>query len=73
MYENFEECPTVGCRGHGHILGSIYETHNNAKNCPYSDENLVDPPVLPDRLTLLEPDIKQEAVVPVSREPRKEK
>lgn len=73
VYDNFDDCPTVGCRGIGHILGALYETHNNAKDCPYSDENLADPPNLPDRLTLLNPYIKQEQIIPVSREPRKER
>lgn len=73
LYYNFEECPTLGCRGIGHILGALYETHNNAKDCPYSDENLIDPPVLQDRLRLFDTDIKPEAVVPISREPRKDR
>lgn len=70
VYENFHECPTVGCRGIGHILGALYDTHNNPKDCPYSDENLMDPPILPDRLSMMHNNIKPEEVVPVSREPK---
>ncbi|XP_022916154.1 lethal(3)malignant brain tumor-like protein 4 isoform X2 [Onthophagus taurus] len=66
---DFLECPTVGCRGQGHIQGPSYQTHSNQKYCPYADENIDNiEHNLPDRL--LSPDRQLEAVVPVSREPR---
>lgn len=69
VYESYE-CPTVGCRGVGHIRGAKYTTHTTAADCPYSDENLEAEFVLADRLTITDQDFTQESVVPVSREPR---
>lgn len=43
-------CPTVGCRGVGHIRGPKYNGHHSAFGCPYSDTNLRKELVLPDRL-----------------------
>ncbi|KAI4461401.1 polycomb group protein [Holotrichia oblita] len=65
---DFLECPTVGCRGQGHIKGPKFATHSTQKHCPYADENIDQEHTLPDRL--LSPDRQLEAVVPVSREPR---
>ncbi|KAF5279221.1 hypothetical protein FQR65_LT03469 [Abscondita terminalis] len=65
---DFLECPTVGCRGQGHVGGSKYSTHSTTADCPYSDENLSRDHILPDRL--LSPDTQPEAVVPISREPK---
>ncbi|KAK5644764.1 hypothetical protein RI129_006064 [Pyrocoelia pectoralis] len=65
---DFLECPTVGCRGQGHINGPKLSTHSTTTDCPYSDENLAKDHVLPDRL--LSPDRQPEAVVPISREPK---
>lgn len=65
---DFLECPTVGCRGQGHIKGPKFATHSIQKHCPYADENLDIEKILPDRL--LSPDKTPEAVVPVTREPK---
>nr|XP_023027008.1 lethal(3)malignant brain tumor-like protein 3 isoform X1 [Leptinotarsa decemlineata]XP_023027014.1 lethal(3)malignant brain tumor-like protein 3 isoform X1 [Leptinotarsa decemlineata]XP_023027020.1 lethal(3)malignant brain tumor-like protein 3 isoform X1 [Leptinotarsa decemlineata] len=65
---DFLECPTVGCRGVGHIKGPKFATHSVEKNCPYAEDNVDAEKVLPDRL--LSPDKSPEAVVPVSREPK---
>ncbi|KRT81389.1 Sterile alpha motif containing protein [Oryctes borbonicus] len=65
---DFLECPTVGCRGQGHIKGPKFSTHSTQKHCPYADENIDQEHGLPDRL--LSPDRQLEAVVPISREPR---
>ncbi|XP_060529402.1 lethal(3)malignant brain tumor-like protein 4 isoform X2 [Cylas formicarius] len=65
---DFLECPTVGCRGLGHIKGLKYPTHNSRKYCPYAEENIDMERRLPDRL--LSPDRNPEAVIPVSREPK---
>ncbi|KAG5900209.1 hypothetical protein JTB14_008091 [Gonioctena quinquepunctata] len=65
---DFLECPTVGCRGQGHIKGPKFATHSTQKHCPYAEENIDAEKVLPDRL--LSPDKSPEAVVPVSREPK---
>ncbi|XP_064211247.1 lethal(3)malignant brain tumor-like protein 4 isoform X2 [Tribolium castaneum] len=65
---DFLECPTVGCRGMGHIQGPKFATHSEQKYCPYAEDNIDVDRVLPDRL--LTPDRLVEAVVPVSREPR---
>ncbi|CAG9861922.1 unnamed protein product [Phyllotreta striolata] len=65
---DFLECPTVGCRGQGHIKGPKFQTHSTPKHCPYSDENLDVDKIVPDRL--LSPDRSPEAVIPVSREPK---
>ncbi|KAJ3655676.1 hypothetical protein Zmor_014797 [Zophobas morio] len=65
---DFLECPTVGCRGMGHIQGPKFATHSEQKFCPYAEDNIDVEKVLPDRL--LSPDRLIEAVVPVSREPR---
>ncbi|XP_057664537.1 lethal(3)malignant brain tumor-like protein 4 [Diorhabda carinulata] len=65
---DFLECPTVGCRGQGHIKGPKFAVHSTPKYCPYSDENLDIEKIVPDRL--LSPDKSPAAVVPVSREPK---
>uniref|UniRef100_A0A1Y1M760 SAM domain-containing protein n=1 Tax=Photinus pyralis TaxID=7054 RepID=A0A1Y1M760_PHOPY len=65
---DFLECPTVGCRGQGHVMGAKFSTHSTTADCPYSDENLGREHVLPDRLS--SPDRRPQAVVPVSREPK---
>lgn len=64
------ECPTVGCRGIGHVNGPRLRLHSNQKFCPYSDEN-IDLKILPDRL--LSPDRHVESAVPVQREPKDNK
>ncbi|XP_025837598.1 lethal(3)malignant brain tumor-like protein 3 isoform X3 [Agrilus planipennis] len=61
---DFLECPTVGCRGVGHIRGPKYPTHSSQNDCPYAEENIDKENILPDRL--LTPDCQVEAVVPVS-------
>uniref|UniRef100_A0A3B4BHN4 SAM domain-containing protein n=1 Tax=Periophthalmus magnuspinnatus TaxID=409849 RepID=A0A3B4BHN4_9GOBI len=43
-------CPTVGCRGVGHIRGPKYSNHHSLFGCPYSETNLRRDLVLPDRL-----------------------
>lgn len=43
-------CPTVGCRGVGHIRGPKYSHHHSLFGCPYSETNLRKDLVLPDRL-----------------------
>lgn len=65
---DFLECPTVGCRGQGHITGAKYSTHSLPSECPYSDENIHREHILPDRL--LSPDRQLESVIPISREPK---
>ncbi|KAJ8984800.1 hypothetical protein NQ317_003714 [Molorchus minor] len=65
---DFLECPTVGCRGQGHIKGAQCATHSIQKYCPYAEENIDIDRIVPDRL--LSPDLSPEAVVPVSREPK---
>ncbi|CAH1155941.1 unnamed protein product [Phaedon cochleariae] len=65
---DFLECPTVGCRGQGHIQGPKFSSHSTLKYCPYAEENIDLEKILPDRL--LSPDKSPEAVVPVSREPK---
>uniref|UniRef100_A0A6P7F9P8 Lethal(3)malignant brain tumor-like protein 3 n=1 Tax=Diabrotica virgifera virgifera TaxID=50390 RepID=A0A6P7F9P8_DIAVI len=65
---DFLECPTVGCRGQGHIKGPKFATHSTQNHCPYSEGNLDIEKILPDRL--LSPDRSPAAVVPVSREPK---
>lgn len=67
MYD-FLECPTIGCRGQGHIRGPKYPTHSNPKHCPYAEDNIDAEKILPDRL--LSPDRQLNEVVPVSREPK---
>ncbi|KAK9877329.1 hypothetical protein WA026_017725 [Henosepilachna vigintioctopunctata] len=65
---DFLECPTIGCKGQGHVLGAEKTTHSSVKDCPYADENLTGDRKVPDRLQ--SPDRFVEAVVPVSREPK---
>lgn len=65
------ECPTVGCRGKGHIEGAKYATHSEQKYCPYAEDNIDSERTLPDRLQ--SPDRLTEAVIPVQREPTREK
>nr|XP_061810224.1 lethal(3)malignant brain tumor-like protein 4 [Nerophis lumbriciformis] len=43
-------CPTLGCRGVGHIKGAKYNGHHSAFGCPYSEMNMRKEPLLPDRL-----------------------
>ncbi|KAL4616877.1 lethal(3)malignant brain tumor-like protein 4 isoform X2 [Arapaima gigas] len=43
-------CPTLGCRGVGHIKGARYTGHHSAFGCPYSDMNMKKEAILPDRL-----------------------
>ncbi|XP_062847313.1 lethal(3)malignant brain tumor-like protein 4 isoform X2 [Trichomycterus rosablanca] len=43
-------CPTLGCRGVGHIRGAKYTGHHSAFGCPYSEINMKKEVVLPDRL-----------------------
>nr|CAH7713548.1 unnamed protein product [Callosobruchus chinensis] len=65
---DFLECPTVGCRGLGHIRGPKFSTHSTQKYCPYAEENIDLEKILPDRL--LSPDRTPASVEPVSREPK---
>ncbi|XP_036375276.1 lethal(3)malignant brain tumor-like protein 4 [Megalops cyprinoides] len=43
-------CPTLGCRGVGHIRGPRYTGHHSAFGCPYSEMNMKKEVALPDRL-----------------------
>uniref|UniRef100_A0A1I8GVG3 SAM domain-containing protein n=1 Tax=Macrostomum lignano TaxID=282301 RepID=A0A1I8GVG3_9PLAT len=43
-------CPTVGCRGLGHVKGPGYKSHSSIKSCPYAERNWHRE--LPDRLEL---------------------
>lgn len=65
---DLSECPTIGCRGVGHIKGPKLSTHSTRKYCPYDEENIDLEKVLPDRL--LSPDRQVESAVPVQREPK---
>ncbi|KAH1009033.1 hypothetical protein HUJ04_001462 [Dendroctonus ponderosae] len=64
---DFLECPTVGCRGQGHINGTS-TTHSSQKHCPYAEVNIDREKVLNDRL--LSPDRSPEAKEPISRQPK---
>ncbi|TGZ64172.1 hypothetical protein CRM22_006514 [Opisthorchis felineus] len=33
-------CPTVGCKGYGHVKGPRYSYHQRVSGCPYADANL---------------------------------
>lgn len=33
-------CPTLGCKGYGHIKGPRYYSHQRLSGCPYADLNL---------------------------------
>ncbi|CAH1991418.1 unnamed protein product [Acanthoscelides obtectus] len=65
---DFLECPTVGCRGLGHIRGPKFGTHSTQKYCPYAEENIDVEKIVPDRL--LSPDRTPASVEPISREPK---
>ncbi|XP_072307383.1 lethal(3)malignant brain tumor-like protein 4 [Eucyclogobius newberryi] len=43
-------CPTLGCRGVGHIRGPKYSNHHSLFGCPYSETNLRKDLLLPNRL-----------------------
>ncbi|XP_072533233.1 lethal(3)malignant brain tumor-like protein 3 isoform X2 [Salminus brasiliensis] len=52
MFESSEGgCPTLGCKGVGHIKGARYSGHHSAVGCPYSEINMNKDSVLPDRLS----------------------
>ncbi|KAH9504144.1 Lethal(3)malignant brain tumor-like protein 3 [Bulinus truncatus] len=52
MKSNIESggCPTVGCKGIGHIKGAKYTGHHSAFGCPYSELNMSKDTALTDRL-----------------------
>ncbi|XP_059166997.1 lethal(3)malignant brain tumor-like protein 3 isoform X2 [Physella acuta] len=43
-------CPTIGCKGIGHIKGAKYTGHHSAFGCPYSELNMSKDTALTDRL-----------------------
>ena len=43
-------CPTPGCRGLGHIKGSIHTSHHSVAACPYAQKNIEGEESFPDRL-----------------------
>uniref|UniRef100_A0A8B9LP95 L3MBTL histone methyl-lysine binding protein 3 n=1 Tax=Astyanax mexicanus TaxID=7994 RepID=A0A8B9LP95_ASTMX len=52
MYESSDGgCPTMGCKGVGHIKGARYSGHHSAVGCPYSEINMNKDSILPDRLS----------------------
>uniref|UniRef100_A0A8B9RM97 L3MBTL histone methyl-lysine binding protein 3 n=1 Tax=Astyanax mexicanus TaxID=7994 RepID=A0A8B9RM97_ASTMX len=54
MYESSDGgCPTMGCKGVGHIKGARYSGHHRyvAVGCPYSEINMNKDSILPDRLS----------------------
>ncbi|KAL1494237.1 hypothetical protein ABEB36_009860 [Hypothenemus hampei] len=63
---DFLECPTIGCKGQGHISGLKFLNHSSQKYCPYADANIDCEKTLPDRL--LSPDRSPEAKEPISRQ-----
>ncbi|XP_053237876.1 lethal(3)malignant brain tumor-like protein 3 isoform X4 [Podarcis raffonei] len=44
-------CPTVGCKGVGHIKRARHTGHHSALSCPYSEINLSKEHILSDRLS----------------------
>ncbi|XP_066145941.1 lethal(3)malignant brain tumor-like protein 3 isoform X1 [Euwallacea fornicatus] len=65
---HFLDCPTVGCRGEGHIYGMRFSRHSTQETCPYAEPNIDCDKTLPDRL--LSPNRSPEAKEPISRQPR---
>ncbi|XP_063227929.1 lethal(3)malignant brain tumor-like protein 3 isoform X2 [Bacillus rossius redtenbacheri] len=44
-------CPTVGCKGVGHVKGPKFPNHNTVAACPYASQNLSVDGHIPDRLS----------------------